>query len=440
MIDEALLEDAASVWCPSYPRRVSTPTPGTVRGWGQATAQSVEELVYHVNECVPSSPGFVSTYSFPRGHPGDDGIPMVDTIMWDFDRDENDDGTEAGWLKDMNQLLVRVRLFCQELIRAGVDQYWRASLSGKKGVHLYLDFPPIPEEEGSLIQFRRGIRRYSETVMNYMITQANLPSLDGYLDVSSGRDLSRLTRLPNTVHEGATERFGEPRYCVPVSIRELSTITPDVYRALTRAPRPVPDMCRRIPSERAGEKIRLSVRLATESGMGSALSGVSDPRRISEYRENENEAITVKHLKFHLSQKPCIWRWRENPKMFDYGEQSHIFEMNAIAAMRSLQTPIDTMIQFFDANPEVGLSAVPDFDREYTRDRIETVISRNYAENTSDDPSDTREAFRGFNCKKILEKSPAFCLGAAGCRVYQKNEAEFDAHQQPERVGVAVEK
>lgn len=430
MLDNELVEDAAKVWCPDYPRKVSSPMPNTERGWGQLTAQSVEEVHYHVSECAPNHPGFVSTYGFPRGHPGDGGIPNVNTIMWDLDRDNDDDGTEDGWLRDMNPLLLRVRMFCQELLRQGKAKYWRGSLTGMKGVHLYLDFPEISAEEGSIEQFRKGIREYSGKLMDHMIQAANLPSLDGYMDVSSGRDLSRLTRLPNTVHQKATERFGEPRYCVPVTLTELAKMTPAKYKALTRQPRAVPDMCRRIPNEKAGEIIRREIRNASDSG-GSFRGGgvgVPDPEKVDAYKETANSDMDIRRVKLYLSQKPCIWAWRERADMFDHGQQSHIFEMNAIAAMKALKTPIEVMVDFFDEQPDLGLSAAPGFDPTFTRNRVETLISRSFTANDEHDPEDesSDEHYRGLNCSTILEQAPSFCLGAGECGIYDRNREEFD--------------
>jgi len=114
-----------------------------------------------------------------------------------------------------------------------------------------VDFPAIDVREGSAGQFRKGVEKYTNDLLNVIQSETGLTNLDDYVDVMSGEDFARMTRLPNTVHEGATKRFGETRFCVPISIQELAEIRVDEYVALTQRPRRLPDECRRLNSTKA---------------------------------------------------------------------------------------------------------------------------------------------------------------------------------------------
>lgn len=424
MTHNDLLRDAADVWCSTYPRRVSSPIP---EGWRQVSAYSVEEVVNNVaGASEKGQPGFVSVYSFPRGHTSDDGenIPHIDTLYFDIDRDRSeDDGTPSGWARDMSALLVRTRMIAQKLIDTGKDKYWRASLSGYKGVHLYLDFAPIPVENGNEAQFRAGMREYTDGMIDSLETATGL-SLGEYIDVSSGKDLARLTRLPNTIHDKATERFGEPRYCVPVTIEELATITPESYIRLTKHPREVQDMTRRIPNEQAHAVITQMIRTATGSSVhrtsGSGGS-YNVPQILKNYEETEaNPDVSLELVTLHLRQKPCIGAYRERSDAFKKGQQSHIMEMNVIAALKNLRAPLSVMHEFFED--------IDGYSERHTNDRIAAVIGAEMA--TADDDPDER--YRGLNCETILSDAPAFCLGEqsgnGACRIWDR---EFAPQKSP---------
>lgn len=340
----------------------------------------------------------MSVYSFPDGHTSDEGenIPKIDTLMFDLDFDGDSDSSPETWMRDMSELLTRSRMIAKALLETGFAKYWRASLSGHKGIHLYLDFNEVKHENGSEAQFRGGMRNYTSDVVDGLIEDTGLSDLDEYIDVSSGRDLARLTRLPNTVHEKATRRFGELRYCVPVTIKELSKIRPQHYIKLTRKQRPIKDSMRRFNNERATEVLSKDIQLATGSGEMSA-SGSYDPQRIEEYKEDSNEKLDLDTLLFHLKRKPCLLDFRESEEMFSNGQESHIMELNAIAAMSEMDTPIDTMVEFFNVND--------DFDEAYTREKVKELIAYDYST---------------FDCSTILEDAESFCR-KGGCHIYNNS-------------------
>ena len=242
------------------------------RGWGQKQANSHERIIRNLNEIKGKAPGFVSVYSFPNGHTSEssDNIPRIDTLMFDLDFDGAKNAPEREWKREMTALLVRTRMVAKQLIEDGLDQYWRASLSGHKGIHLYVDFPAIDVREGTASQFRSGVEKYTNELLDTIQSETGLTNLDDYVDVMSGEDFARMTRLPNTVHEGATERFGETRFCVPISIKELAEIRVDDYVQLTRRPRHVPEDCRRVESQKAHNVLVQNIQTASGASWGSS--------------------------------------------------------------------------------------------------------------------------------------------------------------------------
>ena len=367
-----ILQKTVEVWCPNYPRRCSGKAHNN-RGWGQVSAYSDIQLIDYINEIRGVSPGYVSVYSFPEGHTSEDGenIPLIDTLMFDLDFEGEKDASKADWARDMSALLVRTRMIAKSLIESGRSKYWRASLSGHKGIHLYLDFPAIDRREGTAYQFRNGVRNYTENFIEAIKDETGLSNLDEYIDVVSGKDFARLTRLPNTVHDGASERFGETRFCVPVSIEELAEITTTEYINMTRRPRKVPEACRRVPNQRVHDILVKEIRMSNDSSVltGNYSSANYDTSRVEHY-ENEvaNDAVTVERLKIYL--RDCCWKFHERDDRFAHGHQSHIMELNCIAEMIDCNAPIDTMVEFFSVDDH--------FDESYTRSKIRDVISYGY--------------------------------------------------------------
>ena len=344
------------------------------RGWGQVSAYSPEQIIRYVDAIKGEAPGYVSVYSFPQGHTSNDeeNIPLIDTLMFDLDFEGEKGASNADWARDMSALLVRTRMVAKALIDIDRDQYWRASLSGHKGIHLYLDFPAINRNEGTAYQFRTGVKNYTENLIQTLKDETGLSNLDEYIDVLSGKDFARLTRLPNTVHDGASDRFGETRFCVPVSIAELSEITTTEYINLTRRPRKVPESCRRIPNQRVHDILVKEIRIATDSAVLSNKysAGTRDEGRVKQYEDEiSNEAVDLDRLKLYL--RKCCWEFHDRDDRFSHGHQSHLMELNCIAEMVDNNTPIDTMVEFFSVDE--------DFNETYTRDKIRQVIAYSYS-------------------------------------------------------------
>lgn len=351
----------------------------------------------------PDNPPYVSVYGFPNGHPKDGHVPAIDTLFIDFDIPSSgtyrsNDPDINAWKRDMSALLTRVRAVCKMLLREGRAESFRAALSGHKGVHLYLDFPAIEIADDTLGQAKVGLGEYSKKLLEYFQHETRM-DLEDWIDVDS-RDMARLCRLPNTIHHGAAQAFNEDRYCVPVSISELSQITPDEYIRLTQDTRPVPKSCRRSPSENAGNVITQYVRNASTS-RSSGSRATYDPNAVEEYETSVNENIELEDIGFLSSDKPCIAAFRERDDMFNHGSASHAMELNVIAFLTNRNVPIPVILEYFDT--------VPDYDKDETMARISSVLNRDYSE---------------WSCEAVWQQAAEFCLGNE-CRIYRDEQVEL---------------
>lgn len=400
------MDDVIQAWCPNYPRRASS---RTENHWAQITVNNERELKYSIKNVEGEYPCYVSTYSFPDGHPsdGEENIPRIDTLMIDFDFEfDKQEFKYSEWKSQLRSLLIRTRMLSKELLDQEFAKYWRASLSGYKGVHLYLDFSPIRQEVGTAAQFYNGMEQFADEVIETLEDESNI-TLSKFIDVTSGWDLSRLTRLPNTIHEKATEQFREKRYCVPVSIEELRHVDVNQYVALTKNPRPLPESCKRIPNPKSTERAEHLIKTSENEWRRKTYSAsMRDEKRYKNYVEDDiNEKVTLDDVKFLLKRKPCIWEYAKNREKFNHGAASHTMEIQCILAMASIGTPVEVMHEFFAYHPEKEVH--PKYDSDETDKRIKEVLSRQYGE---------------FNCSKILTQAPQFCLHD-GCKIYQGDES-----------------
>jgi hypothetical protein len=391
--------DALQLWAPTWPRRVSRRQLWTDNPEETATALTEAE------RGKDDSP-FISVYSFPRGHSSDGNVPRIDTLFIDFDIEDGEyergSGNRDAWQRDLSHLLVRVRQVAREIQDSDNANGWRAALSGHKGIHLFLDFEPLDTDLGDFEDYIGGVNDYAADLVDELSERTGISDLDRYVDVTSG-DLSRLCRVPNTLHGGATSSFGEERYCVPVSLAELSSMTPEAYEEFTRSPRSPPSEARS-PVSSVTEVVEQHVRLAdgratdySSTGRASTL----DWSRVTEYREQSNDNLTLSDVKLLTSDMPCVWAFHEREDKFQHGNQSHEFETHAIAKLLECNFPIDVIKEF--------LSNSPDYDEDYTEQRIKELIARD---------------FNPYTTRKLLQRAPEFC-GYSWCarcqRVLEQN-------------------
>lgn len=351
-------------------------------------------------------PGFVSTYSFPRGHT-DDGqnIPEINTIFVDFDIPSDSEYREKdrslnAWKRSMSDLLIRVQMVAESLIESGKADHWRASLSGHKGVHLFFDFDPIHPDNGSYEQFRNGLKQYGDEMIEQLDEISGGINIDPWVDVDSS-DLARLVRHPNTIHPGA--KHIEERWCVPVTIEELVDMTPDRYLELTSGPREIPEGYQRVPSKEATKEI--AVQYIREAGGRSSTSSPTStkksPANIAKYQSNSNDKISVSDIPFLVSNKPCIMAFVERDDSYRYGNQSRTMEIQVMKELIKKKAPIDVIVNFF--------RPIDGWDESETRGLVEDLISR------YDGP---------FTCKNVWEEAPEFCVAMNGesCKVYDQRD------------------
>lgn len=414
MNDRDYVKQTLQAWAGSWPRRVTK-----YQRWATSVTEATELLLEAERD--PNNWPFISTYSFPDGHTKDDAIPQVDRLFIDMDVPDTGEyrsgrEREDAWIRDMSRLLVRVRKVATFLLNAKDPGCWQAVLSGHKGVHLDLVFPPVSSSNGTFSQFGTGMDSFADSIGTHLIESTNMDDLEDYIDVSSA-DLGRMRRVPNTLHRGATESFGEDRFCVPVSIRELASIKPSDYIDLTRSRRPVTDDMRATPNEKAGEVLTQQIRNASVGGFREGTGGSSsDVSRLTEYVENQNERIGVSDLPFVLSDRPCVLAFIEREDAFQHRSSSHLMEMKAITEMAEKNVPIELrrdpdgeVLAKRDRPTVTGGTMVdvfaqhPDFDENYTCERIDEYISRGY---------------NPVSCEKIWDKADQFCLGSE-CQIWQ---------------------
>jgi hypothetical protein len=347
-------------------------------------------------------PGYYSVYSFPRGHSRDGKIPEVDCIFIDLDveggdYDPNNGDTDfAAWRRDMSALLARARMIADAIIEEGQQDFFRATLSGHKGLHLYLDFPPIAASNGSFNQFKNGLKQYGEQVMSWLDATAGGVSIDTWVDVDAS-DLGRLARHPNTIHHGAAYD-DETRWCVPITIRELANLHVDDYLAYTKEPR-WPDGYQRTPSETAGDKVVQAIRNARDKQKKSSSGGSTyNAKAVRQYDDEANEDIELEDVAFLTSNYPCIMAFKDREDAFDHGNASHLMEVNVIGKLVELRTPRAVIHEFFEQ--------IPGYREQQTEVQIDKIIGRQY---------------RSFNCNSIADEASMFCLGQQ-CSVYKRND------------------
>jgi hypothetical protein len=394
MSDESdYVEAALRAWSSTYPRRVTK-----YQRWATSLPEAVNLLIEA--ERNPDNWPFISTYSFPNGHTKENGIPRIDRLFIDIDVPDTGEyrsgrEREDAWIRDMSRLLVRVRKVARFLLSSEYPDSSQAALSASKGAHLDLVFHPISPANGDFDQFRNGMDSYANSIVEYLADATKISDFGEYVDVTS-EDLGRMRRVPNTLHRGATQSFGEDRFCVPVTLAELASIKPADYIRLTRARREVTDAMVANPNRKAAEVLTQRIRNAPSRRQSSRDAGgsVVNRGRVMAYQQVQNQKIGVDDLPFVMSDRPCVLAFVERDDAFSHRSASHLMEMKCITEMMEKRVPIDTMVDFF--------RQAPGFEEDYTRERIEQYISRSY---------------NPVSCEKIWNQASTFCL-ESDCRIW----------------------
>jgi hypothetical protein len=397
---EKALWKASGVFAPDYPRQSSDAY--TIQDSRESRGDFCDALDSTIHGEMP---GYYSVYSFPRGHSRDGNIPKVDCIFIDLDVPGDDyqpnedkpgyDVSFEAWKRSMSALLARARMIAQAIIDGGEEQHFRVTLSGHKGLHLYLDFPTVEPSNGDFGQFKNGLKSYGEQVMSWLDSTAGGVNIDPWVDVDAS-DLGRLARHPNTVHHNAAYD-NRTRWCVPITVEELAGLKVEDYLEFTKAPR-WPDGYSRTPSESAGDKVVQEIRNASSSQTSTGAGSTFDYAVIEQYDEEANDDIELSDIGFLTANKPCITAFQNREDAFDHGNASHTMEISIIANFVEMGVPRDVMHEFF--------AQIPGYREDYTDAQIDKIIGREYKE---------------FNCANIADRAGQFCLGS-DCSVYERSD------------------
>jgi hypothetical protein len=396
---------ASQTYAPTLPRRTTSATQM------QGTRRSQTELVMALESCITSGqPGWYSVYSFPFGHPQDGNIPLVDCIFIDLDvtnryyqPDEdklNYDASMQAWRADMSALLARARMIANAIIDEGKAENFRVALSGHKGIHLYLDFSAISSEHGTIGEFKAGLGQYGQSVIEWLDSLAGGVNIQPWVDVD-GSDLARLARHPNTVHHDAA--YDDTiRWCVPVTVRELSELHCDGYLDYTNSPR-WPDI-ERVPSQSAHERAKEHIQTTDSSrsaSSGSAKKHQKAKTALSKYRDSEhvNEQLTVDDVLFFMKDKPCFKAFRNRDDAYSYGMESRTMELSIMGRLLDMGVPVAEIHAFFEP--------IPGYDKETTDSMLGDLLARG-------------NEYGEFNCETICEDAERFCQGNS-CSIYQRS-------------------
>jgi len=292
-------------------------------------------------------------------------------------------------------------MIADAIIEEEKQDSFRVVLSGHKGLHIYLDFPPIEPENGDFDQFKNGLAEYGETVMEWLDTTAGGVNIDPWVDVDAS-DLARLARHPNTINHGA-EYDDETRWAVPITVEELADLHWDDYLEYTSEPRWPADYGRS-PSESASDRLVQYIRNAPSSRRRSVGSSSYDAAEVQRYKEQSNDDIELDDVLFLTSDRPCITAFRNHDEAYDHGKASRVMELNIIGRFIQMGVPIEVMLEFFEP--------IPGYDEAFTRDLIEDLIGRDYKQ---------------FNCENIVGSdgvpgdASQFCL-KHDCGIYRRND------------------
>lgn len=403
-----LLWETAQVMAPRerYPRRIGINVwRDNKRTFDQLHIETPYDLVTDLDDADGGSNRYVSVYGFPDGHPKHGRVPLIDTLFIDFDIPQEDVGEligdEEGWSSVLRPMLMTISAVAREMVAEGKAKYWRASLSGLKGIHLYCDFPPLDVENMEKDVVSAGLLAFSKQVINGLDEYTPF-DLWKYVDTVVLGDLSRLCRMPNTIHPEATEHFNEPRYCVPVEMEDLMGLSPEDYAELCRSPQ-LPDSWRRVESKFAGLTAEQAIYTAMTSGKqtngdcGIGNNKEVDSNRVRTYKREHDGDMTVDDIWFLLEQTPCIKEYAGRDDQFHYGNESHIFEMFVMRHLIQLNVPYESIVDFFR-----GMNR---FDEQETRYRL------NYMIGSHKNP---------ISCETVWEYASEFCLGNQ-CSIYDRH-------------------
>jgi hypothetical protein len=74
----------------------------------------------------------------------------------------------------MSKLLVRARMVAKVIKEADLAKHVRVAYSGHKGIHLYIDFPELPRDLGSINRYKNGLNEYANSLLDFLSGEAGV--------------------------------------------------------------------------------------------------------------------------------------------------------------------------------------------------------------------------------------------------------------------------
>jgi len=390
-------------WAPRFPRRFGNPYQRWVEGF-----DSLLELIKESHGDI-----YTSVYAFPdQKHPMSGGNPPISTIFIDLDVESPEFAElkrrwEAGEKVEEKLRSVRGNLLKETIEEAKalvgylVNQSItpRILLSGFKGLHIFIDFPPV--QFSSKEAAKTLIRQYVENIKAAIDKNIKLN-----IDTSVLGDLSRLCRIPNTQNSKASKLLGHPQYAVPITVEECLQLTAETYDELCARQRWF--LAKR---DESSTMLRNLVNLADDLGelpLESSFDYVRDPEEIEKY-EAECTIEILNDADFEdLDIRSCFKYVRRERIALD-GSQGHMFRIAAARELACTGLSINSSVRWFDFNP--------DFDPVKTRRKIEELISHGHMNKFPDEYGHLSR--RGWKCSTIQSRCPDYCLREK-CRFFRR--------------------
>ncbi|MFX0204237.1 MAG: hypothetical protein ACFFCW_49705, partial [Candidatus Hodarchaeota archaeon] len=348
------------------------------------------------------SGAYISVYGFPEGvHPSEGGNPPVDTVFIDIDLESpafsdlmtrfvKGDDVVSELLALRQKLLSVVIDYAKSLVSVLTKQGLvpRVILSGFKGLHIFID----------LVTVQFGSPEMAKQVLTYF-TQKLAQDANIRVDTSVCGDLSRLCRIPNSLHVKATKVLGRLQYAVPICIDELKTLTPETYDHFCSVQKFV--AVSRLESMAVSrELLKIAQNLDPDDiSLNIGKGHVRDPTKVAEYEVECTREILTDDEFDALPIRPCFKRIRKQFLHLD-GSQGHLMRIAAAMELATQRLSIASIIRWFNFTS--------DFDPDITRRKVEELISYGYMEKTVDSYGSVIR--RGWRCATIQSKCPDFCL------------------------------
>lgn len=386
-------------WSPSFPRRVCK---------NQFTIENMIQLNGYANGASSKNDFFISVYSFPDKHPREGGNPPIDTLFIDLDvESERFSELRKAWAsgdnsvlsellslrtKLLDETLKQTRLLFDYLVSLKIQP--RILLSGFKGVHLFIDFPAL--QFSSLEVAKKILSKFMDELKS--ATRVTF-------DHSVVGDVSRLCRIPNTIHFDSSKLLGRSQYATPITSAELMNLSAEDYDRYCSNQR-------HLPIGRYESTEMLSILTQIEQDMDldevavSPVHQIKDSERIRVYERECEREILANDDYDQLDIRPCFKRVHREQIQLS-GGYGHKLRIGAVLELARQGLSVQSIVRWF--------SFCDDYDPRITEKAVFDLISRGYTDKHIDEYGSERR--KGFKCETI--QRCGFCLNES-CQIYLK--------------------